>query len=444
MTSAVDALRDEVEQGYRRRTPTSARLYEQARESFPGGDTRQTVFFKPYPLFLDGGAGAYVEDADGNRLLDCSNCWSTQIFGYAHPAVVDAVTQQLGRGTAFNAANRPALELAETLRERLPSLESIRFTNTGSEATMLAVRAARAFTSRRDVVKMVGAYHGAHDDWQVAGGRPQLGLIPGVADHVLEVPFNDKDEIARLLDERGDDIAAVIVEGIMGVAGMLPPLNDYLLHLRAETARRGVVLILDEVISFRLAGGGAQELYGLRPDLTALGKIIGGGFPVGAFGGRRDLMEQFSPLNPEHLNHSGTFNANPVSMVAGLATLRDLDADTIAYANRLGERFAGGVRRVADEQNAPLKVTGVGSLRNLHFAARPPRDALEASRADKALLHLLHLKLISLGILTVARGMYAFSTVTTPDEVDGVVERIGEALRWLQPAIKERAADRLA
>ena len=440
MPSIIDALRTELELDYRQLTPASAQLYERAQAALPGGDTRQSVFFRPYPLFLESGLGAYVVDADGNRFLDCSNCWSAMILGHAHPAVVEAVSRQVALGTAFAAANRFAPELAELIKERVPSVEKLRFANSGTEATMFSVRAARAATRRPKIVKMAGAYHGSHDDFEAAGGEAPFGIIPGAEANVLDVEYNDKDAITRTLEEQGDQTAAVIVEGLMGSAGMLTPENGYLQHLREETAKRGILLILDEVISLRLALGGAQELYDVRPDLTAMGKIIGGGFPVGAFGGREDLLEQFSPLTEHPLHHSGTFNANPVTMVAGLATLRELDADSLGYLNRLGDRFAAGVKRLAAERGLDVQVTGAGSLRNLHFAAQPPRNAREARAGDKELLRLLHLKLLLSGILCAARGMFAFSTVTTDSEIDGVVHTLGEALAWLRPAIAQHAA----
>jgi glutamate-1-semialdehyde 2,1-aminomutase len=436
--TAVEALWHELEEAYARRTPASARLYERARAALPGGDTRQSVFFKPYPPFLEGGSGAHVEDVDGNRYLDCSNCWSAMILGHAHPAVVEAVQHQVAKGTAFAAANRFAPELAELLKERIPSIEKLRFANSGTEATMFCVRAARAFTGRPAIVKMAGAYHGSHDDFEVEGGEAPAGIVASAGEHVFDVEFNNKADVYRVLDEHGDRVAAVIVEGIMGAAGMIPPEDGYLQHLRAETERHGALLIVDEVITLRLALGGAQELYGVRPDITALGKIIGGGFPVGAFGGRADLMEQFSPLQPHYLHHSGTFNANPVTMLAGLATLQQLDADAIGYLNGLGSRFAVAVAGVAAAHGVALHVTGAGSLRNLHFAERPPRHAAEAYAADKDLLRLLHLKLLLEGVLAAPRGMFAFSTVTSVEDVDAVVAKLDAALKWLGPAIAER------
>jgi len=221
----------------------------------------------------------------------------------------------------------------------------------------------------------------------------------------------------------------VIVEGVMGSAGMIPPEDSYLRHLRAETERHGSLLVMDEVISLRVAFGGAQDLYGVTPDLTAMGKIIGGGFSVGAFGGRREIMQQYSPLGERPLTHSGTFNANPIAMAAGVAAMRGLDADAIGYLNRLGNRFATGARRIADEQGVPLQVTGVGSLANLHVTKRAPRNASEAAASDKESLRLLHLAMLLDGVMIAPRGMVTFSTATTEQEVDRVLDAMGSALR---------------
>jgi glutamate-1-semialdehyde 2,1-aminomutase len=431
-----DEIRAELEREYVRRAPGSAALYDRAQSVLPGGDTRQSVFFRPYPLFLDGGEGAYVWDVDGNRYLDVCNCWTAIILGHAHPAVVDAASQQLAKGTAFNAANRHAVELAEIIADRVPSVELVRFCNSGTEATMMAVRAARAFTGRPTIVKMQGAYHGSHDDFTVAYGEAPSGTMPGTAAHVLEVEFNNKEDLTHVMAEHGHEVAAVIVEGLLGAGGMLPPEDDYLRHIRAETEQHGALMVMDEVISLRLARGGAQDRYGVTPDLTAMGKIIGGGFPVGAFGGRREIMERYSPLHERPLTHSGTFNANPITMAAGVAAMKELDADAIGYINRLGERFAGGVRRIAGDQGLPLVATGAGSLRNLHVAERPPRHAAEAAATDREVLRLLHLRLLLDGILIAPRGMVAFSTVTTEQEVDRLLTAMDGALRSLAAAFE--------
>ena len=438
-TVQTDALQRELETAYTTRTPGSAARIARAARVMPDGDTRHSAYFRPYPLFLRGGAGARVEDVDGNAYLDFSNNYTSLVHGHAFPDVVRAATEQIAHGSAWAAANERALELAELIIERVPSIERVRFCNSGTEATMLALRAARAFTGRNGLIKMAGGYHGSHDDFQVSGGRAAPGIPPEVAERVVEIPFNDKHAASEAIDRHGHEAAAVIVEGIMGSAGMVPPEDGYLQHLRAETERHGMLLIVDEVITLRLAEGGAQQLFEVRPDLTAMGKIVGGGFPVGAFGGREEVMQQFSPLRAGGLGHSGTFNGNPVTMAAGLATLRALPQSAIDRINALGDRFAEGVRDAAAERGIRLQVTGVGSLRNLQFSAERVYDNATAAAADKELIRLLHLALLERGIFAAPRGMFAISTPMGESEVDEAVAAVDEALRRLLPAIEERA-----
>jgi len=245
----------------------------QLRAVMPGGDTRQSVFFRPYPLFLEGGEGAYVEDVDGNRYLDACNCWTAIVLGHAHPSVVEAVSRQLAMGTAFNAANRHAVELAELIADRVPSVEEVRFCNSGTEATMMAVRAARAFTGRGKIVKMQGAYHGSHDDFTVAYGEAPSGVMPGAAANVIEVEFNNKEHVSQVLEEHGEEVAAVIVEGLLGSAGMLPPEDGYLRHLRKETERHGALLIMDEVISLRLARAISRDVWDRASAVDGMAEV---------------------------------------------------------------------------------------------------------------------------------------------------------------------------
>jgi glutamate-1-semialdehyde 2,1-aminomutase len=394
---------------------------------------------RPYPLYLTGGQGARISDVDGNSYIDSTNNWTSLIHGHAHPATVRAATEQIARGTAWSAANPHAQHLAEIIVERVPSVDFVRFCNSGTEATMMAVRAARAYTGRTTIIKMLGAYHGSYDDFLVANGHAAPGIDPTTPGKVVEVPFNDKAAATAALHEHGAETAAVIVEGLMGSAGMITPEDDYLLHLRQETERHGALLIFDEVISLRLALGGAQQVYAVRPDLTAMGKIIGGGFAVGAFGGRREVMELFDPRRPNPLGHSGTFNANPVTMAAGVATMQALTESELARINALGDRFAEGVRDRVAERGIRLQVTGYGSLRNLHFTPDPVRNAGDAQRADAELPGLFHMALLNRGVFGARRGMFAFNTAMTDADVDTILAAVDDTLRWLRPAIAERA-----
>ena len=321
---------DEVAR-YRETTPQSRAIWEEACRYLPDGDSRNSIFWKPYPIFTESAQGAVVTDADGVERLDFINTMTTMILGHGPAPVLDAVRQQLDRGLAYNSPNRHQVDLARILCDRIPSFQQVRFTNSGTEATLNTIRVARAFTGRSKFAKVEGGYHGTHDAVMVSlridpatGGdydNPQAvassaGLAPGTLEQAVIIPYNDVDVARRILEANRDELAAVIVEPVMGSVGMLPADSGYLQMLRDFADDSGALLIFDEVISFRVAAGGAQDYYGITPDLTSLGKIIGGGFPVGAFGGRSDIMSLYSPINGPVVAHAGTFNANPVTMAA--------------------------------------------------------------------------------------------------------------------------------
>ena len=323
-------------QRYHQITPRSRAAWENAKQHLPGGDSRTSIFWAPYPVFADHGQGCRLWDLDGTERIDFANSMTSLILGHADPHVVAAVQEQATKGLVYNAPNQHQVELAQLLCDRIPSMDMVRFTNSGTEATMNTLRGARAFTGRTKYAKAEGGYHGTHNDVEVnvrtdpaqAGDprRPQpvpgvAGLPPEVVDQVLILPYNDTDSTRRLLEEHRGQLAAVMVEPVLGGSGMIPADPDYLTMLRDYTASDGSILIFDEVISYRVAPGGSQEYYGVTPDMTALGKIIGGGMAVGAFGGRHDIMAQFDPTQGPKVDHSGTFNANPMTMVAGTATL---------------------------------------------------------------------------------------------------------------------------
>ncbi|HEV2083735.1 MAG TPA: aminotransferase class III-fold pyridoxal phosphate-dependent enzyme, partial [Gemmatimonadales bacterium] len=289
------------EEVYRLRTPASRRFFAEAREYLPGGDSRSTLFYRPYPAVMDRGEGCWLYDIDGNRLLDFTGNHSSLVHGYGHPAIAEAVQHQLGKGTCFPGSTEPQLRLAKLLCERIPSVERIRFTSSGTEASMNAIRAARAFTGRARIATIEGGYHGLSAD-ATAG--------------VVALPFNEIDAAAGILEAEGEHLAAVVVEPVLGSAGMIPAEGDYLEMVRETTRRLGIILIFDEVVSFRVAMGGGQEYFGVSPDLTCLGKLIGGGFPLGAFGGRADIMALFDPTHGRPtIPHPGSHNANPIGMV---------------------------------------------------------------------------------------------------------------------------------
>ena len=332
--------------------PQSRRLFERARRVMPGGNTRTTVFIDPFPIYAARGEGCRVWDVDGNAYYDCINNFTAMIHGYGHPDVTAAVIDQMPHGTAFGAPTESEIELAELLVERLPSVEQIRFANSGTEAVMMAIKAARAFTGRPKIVKIEGAYHGSYDFAEVSldsspanwGDLPAStpyarGTPRGVLDDVIAVPFNDVEAMRDVFAAHGAAIAGVLIDPMPNRAGLIPARRDYLDAMVGIAHAAGALVIFDEVIAFRLGHSGAQGLWGISPDLTALGKIIGGGFPVGAVGGRAEVMAVFDPTGGKPaLPHGGTFTANPVTMRAGLAAMKALTPESFARLDRLAQR----------------------------------------------------------------------------------------------------------
>jgi glutamate-1-semialdehyde 2,1-aminomutase len=424
-----------IESEYRRRTPRSAALFDKAGQSLPGGDTRNSTTFAPYPTYIARGEGARLTDVDGNELLDFLNNYTSLIHGNAFPPIIDAARQQIELGSAFGAPNEFQVQLAALMCERVPSVERIRFTNSGTEGTMMAIRGARAFTGRELIVKIEGGYHGTHDS--VSGGA---GILRATREATIQIAFNDAAALERVLTERVGEVAAVIVEPVMGSVGMIAAEREYLSEVRRLTAAHAVLLILDEVMTFRLDSGGTQAIYGVQPDLTSFAKIIGGGFPVGAFGGRADIMDLF---NPAHLKvmHAGTFNGNPVTMAAGLAAMEHLTPDKIQKANALGDSLRRGFAEVLDEQGMNGHATGLGSLVGIHLVAQPVRNYRDASSVRAVLRDALHLALLNRGVLTSRGGVLNTSTVMTESDVNRVVEAFQDALVELKPAIESECPD---
>lgn len=370
----------------------SAALYERARGLFPGGVNSPVRAFRAVggtPVFLARGQGAYVWDVDGTRYLDFLGSWGPLILGHADPEVVAAIAAAARDGTTFGASTEREVLLAEELRAAVPSLERMRFVSSGTEATMSALRLARGFTGRSKLIKIDGGYHG-HADMLLASagsGAATLG-IPGsagvtasaVKDTVL-VPFNDEAAAQAAFAAHARDVAAVILEPIAGNMGLVPPAPGYLAAMRRLCDQHGALLILDEVITgFRVGRGGAQALYGVRPDLTCLGKIVGGGLPLGVYGGRSDVMAAVAPEGSVY--QAGTLSGNPVAMAAGLATVRKLDAAAYARLEALGARLEAGLRRVVAEAGVAAQVQRVGSAFTLFFRGEPVADFASAKKAD--------------------------------------------------------------
>lgn len=448
----------EIIERYRRRTPGSAKLVKQAGRFLPGGDTRTITYYPPYPVSMVSGQGSRLIDVDGHSYLDLLYNYTSLIHGHAHPAITAAAQKQLEAGTALGAANEHQARLAEHLVDRVPGIDQVRFCNSGTEATMLAIRAARAFTGKSVILKMDGGYHGSHDTARVNGSpdmtardRPasfaEPGVPQGVIDDVVCVPFNDPAAAEEVMADQADRLAAVIVEPLLGAGGLIPPEDGYLEELRALADRYGLLLIFDEIISLRLAHGGLQEEKGIRPDLTCLGKIIGGGFPVGAFGGRQEIMALFDPVRKDPLVHSGTFTGNSVTMVAGLTSLELLDRPMVAEINRFGELLRQGLTRAFESTGIKGRAGGSGSLAAVHWGEALPLNAKQAalgSIAAGSLPTLLHLELMNRGIFAAPRGLFVISTVMTETEINQAVEAFQDALAGLRGLVEEEYPQLLA
>lgn len=374
----------------------SAQLFAEAQQHIPGGVNSPVRAFRGVggtPRFIERGGGAYLYDADGNKYVDYVLSWGPLILGHAHPDIVRAVSEQAARGTSFDAPTAIETDLAQLITATMPAVELVRFVSSGTEATMSAIRLARAYTKRAKIIKFAGCYHGHADEFlvQAGSGVATLGLpdSPGVPQAAtagtLSAPFNDLDAVQQLLEQHKDEVAAIIVEPVAGNMGLVPPVDGYLAGLRALADAHGALLVFDEVMTgFRVALGGAQALYGVTPDLTCLGKVIGGGLPAAAYGGRREIMQQIAPAGPVY--QAGTLSGNPLAMVAGAATLRAISAPgAFERLTEVAAQLRDGFAAAAEEAGVPLQASAVGSMWGFFFAGAPVRDYASAKQhADTA------------------------------------------------------------
>ena len=448
----------EVEQGiearYRERSAGSRARHLEAQRYLPGGETRSSIWYAPYPTYMVAGEGAWLWDCDGNRYVDFLNNFTSLIHGHAQPDIVEEAADQLTRGTVFGAASEPQVALAKLLIERVPSIDLLRFTNSGTEATMLMMRAARAFTGRDIIVKMDGGYHGSHDFAEVnvsadvrstaepAARIEERGVPDAVLNAVMVAPFNDLAALEALLRNNHQRIAGIVVEPMPNAGGMVPPAPGYLRGLRELADRFGLLLLFDEIVTLRLSSGGLQAAEDVMPDMTALAKIIGGGFPVGAFGGRADIMSQFDMGGLGVLSHSGTFNGNTITMTAGLAAMKRLDQAAIERVNELGDRLAASINALFAALGIRAQCLGYGSLQQIQWTDEPVvtlKDAAHAGRGIGRLRQLLHLELLNRGVYTSNRGMFCMSTPMADAEIDFALDVLEGALRMLKPYMWEVA-----
>jgi glutamate-1-semialdehyde 2,1-aminomutase len=420
----------------------SAELFAEARRRIPGGVNSPVRAFRGVggePFFVERAEGCRIWDADGRELIDYVGTWGPAILGHAPAAVVAAVREAAGRGTSFGIPNPLEVEMAQLICAWVPSVEKVRLVNSGTEATMSCIRLARGFTGRDRVVKFAGCYHGHVDALLVKAGSGALtlgepdsaGVPAALAELTLTLPFNDAGALASAFARWGNEIAAVIAEPVPANAGLYLPEPGFLEALRAACDASGALLIFDEVMTgFRLARGGYQELCGIRPDLTAMGKVIGGGLPVGAFGGRADVMDRLSPDGPVY--QAGTLSGNPLAMAAGLAQLRELDrVDGWARLEALGARFEAGVREALGRVGRPMAFHRIGSMFCLYFTGGPVRDLDAAMRADRAAFARYFHRCLERGIYFAPSQFEAgfLSLAHGEAEIDATAEVAGETLR---------------
>jgi len=374
-------------------TSRSKQLFAEAQKRIPGGVNSPVRAFGAVgrePFFVDRAEGAHIWDVDGNEYIDYVGTWGPAILGHAPPVVIDALRETAARGVSFGIPNPLEVEMAELICQWVPSIEKVRMVNSGTEATMSCIRLARGFTGRDKIIKFEGCYHGHVDSLLVRAGSGVLthgcpdsaGVPQNFANLTISLPFNDIDAVRAAFREQGREIAAIILEPIPANAGLYFPRENFLLELRAECTKHGALLIFDEVMSgFRLARGGAQEIYGIKPDLTALGKVIGGGLPVGAFGGRAEIMDKLSPTGPVY--QAGTLSGNPLAMAAGLAQLRELErVDGWQQLEQIGATMESEIRATLRELKIDATFHRLGSMFCLFFTPDPVYDLAAAKRSD--------------------------------------------------------------
>jgi glutamate-1-semialdehyde 2,1-aminomutase len=436
----------------------SSRLFERARQFLPGGVSRNTVLRSPHPLYAMKGEGCRVTDVEGTVRIDFANNMASLIHGHAHPYITEVVTRQIHRGTAFTLGTEQEIEYAAFLVNRVAAFDKIRFVNSGTEAVMSCVKAARAFTGRPKIAKVEGSYHGLYDYAEVsqtsnpsnwgdpdhpASNPVSYGTPPAALGDVIIIPFNDPLRAINILEHFADQIACVLLDPLPHRVGMIPASAAFVRALREWCDRTGALLVFDEVITFRTAYGGAQEHYDVRADLTALGKMIGGGFPIGALAGRDRVMGVMDPSVPPLLfPHSGTFSANPVSMVAGHAAMQLFDADAVERLNVLGALTREQISEAIRVADIPACVTGGGSMFRVHFKPHPPTDyrTCFAGPVEAQQLQIFLDYLFDHGIMVMNTGSGTLSTPMTEAEIDTLTEVMLEAFRAVREAMPRTAA----
>ncbi|PYT18291.1 MAG: aspartate aminotransferase family protein [Acidobacteria bacterium] len=447
-TRSANVIEEIATKSYRSPGALSKQLYERASRVMPGGNTRHSIALAPYPIYARSGIGCRVTDVEGDERIDFLNNYTSLILGHADPQVTSAVTRRVSLGTAFTMPAPEEVELAELLAGRIPYVEQIRFCNSGSEAVMLAVKAARAFTGRHKIAKFEGAYHGIYDYAEVSespkadewgesdapGSVVEPGTPPGVASDVVVLPWNRFEACRERIRSHKDDLAALVVDPMPLGIGMIAPRSGFLELLREETARYGILLIADEVLTFRLSYHGSAHAFGIQPDLGSFGKIIGGGFPVGAVGGSRQVMSVFDHTGSLKVRHGGTFNANPVTMTAGIETMKQMTPEAYSRLNALGDYLRERLARIFRDRGMPAQVCGRGSLFLAHLSGEELidfRSLCGFSRNSPVYGELCH-QMLQRGIILSPRGVFGcLSTPMSEGEADAFVNALESSLTKL-------------
>ena len=417
---------------------SSQQLFDRAKELMPGGVSSPVRAISPFPFYTTRAAGPYLWDADGNQLIDYCLAYGPMILGHRHPAVIQAAREQMEKGWLYGTPSLLEVEAAARISRHYPSMEMLRFVSSGTEATMAAIRVARGFSGRDKIIKIEGGFHGAHDSVLIKAGSgattlgtPDSGGVPAdTAKNTLQVPYNDPAALEAVLEAYPDQIAALIMEPVLGNIGPVLPEKGYLERVRRITKEQDVLLIFDEVITgFRLALGGAQELYGIKPDLTTLGKIIGGGFPIGVFGGRRDILEQVSPRGGVY--QAGTFNGSPVPLACGMATLDIMEKEKVLEKLQAsGEEMRRGLQDILKDLDLPYSVVGIASMFKVFFGPRPQNYA-QALKCDKTSYLAFFWRMLRSGIfLTPSQFETDFiSAAHGPDVIQTTLEAFASCLK---------------
>jgi len=421
----------------------SAFYYKKSKELMSGGVNSPVRAFAPYPFFTEHAKGSRIVDIDGNEYIDYCLAYGPLILGHAHPEVVTAVKEQLHKGTLYGTPTEKELELAEIICKNVPSVEMVRLVNTGTEATMSAIRVARGYTAKKKIVKFEGCYHGAHDCVLVKAGSgastfgmpDSLGIPEETSRNTLVLPFNDLHRFEEAIEKEKDDVAAVIVEPVIGNAGVILPKEGYLKRIRELTKENGIILIFDEVITgFRLAFGGAQEYFNITPDMTTLGKILGGGFPIAAFGGKKEIMEMVAPIGKVY--QAGTFSGNPVSVTAGLVTLKTIESKgTSFYKNLESKRqiICGAIRDTIEEACLPIQVNDIASMFQIFFTNQRVHDYSTAKATNTKNFSAFHLELLKRGVFIPPSQFETcfISSEHSKTDIERTIESIDESLRYV-------------